>query len=229
MKKSDLLKSEKAVEVLRRLRIQFPDAHCELDHESPFQLLVATILSAQCTDVRVNMVTPALFKKYPTPKKLAQADQADVEELIRSTGFFRNKAKNIIACAQGLLDHHQGDIPRTIEELSALAGVGRKTANVVLGNCFNINEGVVVDTHVKRITALLGLTKNTDPEKIEQELMKQIPQDQWCEASHLIIFHGRRTCIARRPQCDLCVIADICPSRGKTGKATPTPRAGAPK
>lgn len=161
------------------------------------------------------MVTPNLFKKYPNPKKLALAKQEDVEKIIHSTGFYKNKAKNIIACAQGLLNSHDGEVPRTIEELSALAGVGRKTANVVLGNCFNINEGVVVDTHVKRITSLLGLTKNTDPEKIEKDLMKQFPQDQWCEASHLIIFHGRRTCIARRPQCDLCTLADICPSRGK--------------
>lgn len=211
-------KSERAIEVLRRLRLQFPDAHCELDHETPFQLLVATILSAQCTDVRVNMVTPVLFKKYPTPTKLAQAKQEDIEKIIHSTGFYKNKAKNIIACAQGLLDRHHGEVPRSIEELSALPGVGRKTANVVLGNCFNINEGVVVDTHVKRITGLLGLTKNTDPEKIEQELMKQIPQEHWCEASHLIIFHGRRTCIARRPQCDLCTLADICPSKGKVLK-----------
>ena len=212
-------KSETAVEVLSRFRKQFPDAHCELDHETPFQLLIATILSAQCTDVRVNMVTPHLFKAYPTPKKLAAAAQSQVEEIIRSTGFYKAKAKNIIGCAQGLLDDHSGEVPRSIEELSALPGVGRKTANVVLGNCFNINEGVVVDTHVKRITGLLGLTKFTDPEKIEQDLMKQIPQDQWCEASHLIIFHGRRTCIARRPQCDLCTLADICPSRGKTQKA----------
>lgn len=212
-------KSDKAVEVLARLRHQFPDAHCELDHESPFQLLIATILSAQCTDVRVNMVTPHLFKRFPTPKKLAHADQEEVEEIIRSTGFYKNKAKNIIGCAQALIENHGGEIPRTIDELAALPGVGRKTANVVLGNCFNINEGFVVDTHVKRITALLGFTKATDPEKIEQDLMKLVPQDQWCEASHLIIFHGRRTCIARRPQCELCTLADLCPSKGKTARA----------
>ena len=212
-------KSDKAVEVLKRLDAKYPDAHCELDHETPFQLLIATILSAQCTDVRVNMVTPVLFKQYPTPKKLAQAEQSDVEEIIRSTGFYKAKAKNIIGCAQGLIDHHKGEVPRTIEELAALPGVGRKTANVVLGNCFNINEGVVVDTHVRRISNLLGLTKHQDPEKIEQDLMKLFPQDMWCQSSHLLIFHGRRTCIARRPQCDLCVLADLCPSRGKTQKA----------
>lgn len=219
MKKSDSQKAERANEALKRLRKQHPDAHCELNHENPFQLLVATILSAQCTDVRVNMVTPALFKRFPNPKKLAQADQETVEELIRSTGFYKNKAKNIIACAQRLVEQHHGEVPRTIEELSAMPGVGRKTANVVLGNCFNINEGFVVDTHVKRITGLLGLTKHTDPEKIEQDMMKLVPQDEWCEASHLIIFHGRRTCIARRPHCDLCVLADICPSKGKIAKA----------
>ena len=164
------------------------------------------------------MVTPQLFKKYPTPRQLSRALQGDVEKIIHSTGFFRNKAKNLIACAQGLLDDHEGEIPRTIEELSALPGVGRKTANVVLGNCFNINEGFVVDTHVKRITGLLGLTKYTDPEKIELDLMKLFPQEAWCETSHLLIFHGRRTCIARRPQCDLCVLAEICPARGKTPK-----------
>lgn len=216
---ANVKKSEKALEVLKRLGAKYPDAHCELDHETPFQLLIATILSAQCTDVRVNMVTPRLFKTYPTPKKLASADQEDVEEIIRSTGFYKNKAKNIIACAQGLLDDHKGEVPRTIEDLAALAGVGRKTANVVLGNCFNINEGVVVDTHVKRLTKLIGLTRHTDPEKIEQDLMKLFPRDEWCMLSHLLIFHGRRTCIARRPQCDLCVVADLCASKGKTPRA----------
>lgn len=222
-------KSEKALEILRRLRQRFPDAHCELDHESPYQLLVATILSAQCTDVRVNMVTPALFKRYPGPKQLAKAEQGELEEIIRSTGFYRNKAKNLIACAQTLIDRHRGEVPRSIEELSALPGVGRKTANVVLGNCFNINEGFVVDTHVKRITGLLGLTKRTDPEKIEQDLMELFPQEAWCETSHLLIFLGRRTCIANRPQCDLCVLADICPSRGKIGARAKAPRAAAPR
>ncbi len=208
-------KNEKATEVYNRLHKLYPDAHCELDHKNAYELLIATILSAQCTDVRVNMVTPHLFKKYPTPEKLAKANQLDVEEIIRSTGFFRNKAKNIIACSAELVSRFKSEIPKSIQELSSLAGVGRKTANVVLGNVYNINEGVVVDTHVKRITNLLGLTKFDDPEKIEQDLMKLYPQETWTEISHLFIFLGRRTCIARRPQCDLCLLNDICPSAVK--------------
>lgn len=210
-------KQDKAAEIYRRLEVQHPNAHCELDHDGPFQLLIATILSAQCTDVRVNMVTPALFKKYPQPIDLSKAKQTDVEKLIHSTGFYKNKAKNIIACAQELVTRFDSDVPRTIEELASLAGVGRKTANVVLSNCFNINYGVVVDTHVKRITALLGLTKNMTPEKIEQDLMKLFPRENWGMLSHLLIFHGRRTCIARRPQCDLCTLIDLCPY-GKKSK-----------
>lgn len=212
-------KQEKASEVYLRLAKMFPDAHCELDHESPFQLLIATILSAQCTDVRVNMVTPALFKAYPDPFKLATADLAHVEELVRSTGFYKNKAKNIIGCAQELVERHSGDVPQSIDELAALPGVGRKTANVVLSNCFDINEGVVVDTHVKRITNLLGLTKSDAPEKIEEDLIKLFPRKDWGMLSHLLIFHGRRTCIARRPQCDLCVLVDLCPSKLKKSRA----------
>lgn len=210
-------KQEKASEIYRRLEIQHPNAHCELDHDGPFQLLIATILSAQCTDVRVNMVTPALFKKYPHPRDLSKAKQLDVEKIIHSTGFYKNKAKNIIACAQELVTRFESEVPRTIEELASLAGVGRKTANVVLSNCFNINYGVVVDTHVKRITALLGLTKNSNPEKIEQDLMKLFPRENWGMLSHLLIFHGRRTCIARRPQCDLCTLIELCP-HGKKSK-----------
>mgnify|MGYP000979676304 CR=1 FL=1 len=208
-------KQEWALEVLQRLRVRHPDAHCELDHDGPFQLLIATILSAQTTDVRVNMVTPPLFAAYPTPARLAAASQEDVETIIRSTGFYKNKAKNIIGCARGLMERHGGEVPRTISELSALPGVGRKTANVVLGNCFGINEGVVVDTHVTRLSQLLGFTKLEDPVKIEQELMKLFPKEEWAMLSHLLIFHGRRVCIARRPQCDLCSLADVCPSRGK--------------
>lgn len=211
-------KKEKASEIYRRLTRAFPDAHCELDHETPFQLLIATILSAQCTDVRVNMVTPHLFKAYPTPAKLAAAPQKAVEEIIRSTGFYQNKARNIIGCAQALVAHHGGEVPKSLEELVLLPGVGRKTANVVLSNCFNINHGVVVDTHVKRITGLLGLSKEETPEKIELDLMKLFPQEDWGMLSHLIIFHGRRTCIARRPQCDLCPLVDLCPSRVKSAK-----------
>jgi endonuclease-3 len=208
-------KTERANEVVKRLRKRFPDAHCELNHEGAFQLLIATILSAQTTDVRVNMVTPGLFKAYPTAAKLARAKLEDVEVIVHSTGFYKNKAKNIISCAQQLVELHDGEVPRTIEELAALPGVGRKTANVVLGNAFNINEGIVVDTHVKRISALLGLTKNTDPEKVERDLMKLFPREDWTDVSHLLIFLGRRNCIARRPQCDLCVVADICPSSGR--------------
>lgn len=214
MKKNDL-----AFEVFKRLKKVHPDAHCELNHSNPFELLLATILSAQCTDVRVNIVTPALFKKYPSPQKLAKAPLADVEDLIKSINFYKNKSKSLIGCAQMLVEQHDGEVPRTVEELSELPGVGRKTANVVLGNAFNINTGIVVDTHVKRTAHLLGLTKQTEPEKVEIDLMKLFPNDQWCDLSHLLIFLGRRTCIARRPQCDLCNLKDICPSSSKFGKA----------
>lgn len=183
-----------------------------MDHQSAYQLLAATILSAQCTDVRVNMVTPDLFRTYPTPSKLAAARQDDVERIIRSTGFFRNKARNLIAMAQALVADHGGKVPDTMAELHALPGVGRKTANVVLGNAFNINEGVVVDTHVGRLSRLLGLTRHTDPVKVEQDLMAQFPRARWAVLSHLLISHGRAVCIARRPRCNDCVLADICPS-----------------
>lgn len=219
-------KSELAQEVYNRLKKLYPDAHCELNHSNPFELLIATILSAQCTDVRVNMVTPALFKKYPTPQKMAKASLEDMEEMIKSINFFKNKSKSLIACAQKLVDTHKGEVPRSVEELSDLAGVGRKTANVVLGNAFNINTGIVVDTHVKRTTHLLGLTKNTEPEKVEQDLMKLFPNEVWTEISHLLIFLGRRMCIARRPQCDLCVLKDLCPSATKINSKIkkPAPR-----
>ena len=207
MKKNDL-----ALEVFKRLKKLYPDAHCELNHSNPFELLIATILSAQCTDVRVNMVTPALFKKFPTPQKMAKAKLEDVQEAIKSINFFNNKSKALIGCAQMLVDQHGSEVPKTVEELSELPGVGRKTANVVLGNAFNINTGIVVDTHVKRTTLLLGLTKNTDPEKVEQDLIKLFPNETWTDLAHLLIFLRRRTCIARRPQCDLCVLKDLCPS-----------------
>lgn len=214
-------KKELAQEVYKRLKKVHPDAHCELNHSNAYELLLATILSAQCTDARVNMVTPALFKKYPNPKKLAAAPVEEVAEVIKSINFFNNKAKSLVGCAKMLQEVHGGEVPRTVEELSELPGVGRKTANVVLGNAFNINAGIVVDTHVKRTTNLLGLTKNSDPVKIEQDLMKLFPQDEWTEISHLLIFLGRRTCIARRPHCDLCNLSSICPSAGKAGKARP--------
>lgn len=203
-------KKEKALAVYERLKKLYPDAHCELNHSNPFELLIATILSAQCTDVRVNMVTPALFKKYPTALKLSKAKLEDVEEAIKSINFYKNKSKSLIGCAQLLMTKFQGEVPRTVEELSELAGVGRKTANVVLGNAFNINTGIVVDTHVKRTSLLLGLTKETDPVKVEEDLMKLFPNEVWTELSHLLIFLGRRTCIARRPQCDLCSLKDLC-------------------
>lgn len=225
MKKNDKV-SLRAIAVYEGLKKQYPDAHCELNHSNPFELLVATILSAQCTDVRVNMVTPALFKKFPTSRKLAKAKLEDVEELIKSINFFRNKSKAVIGCAQLLVDRHGGEVPRTVEDLVELPGVGRKTANVVLGNAFNINTGIVVDTHVKRTAYLLGLTKHAEPEKIEQDLMKLFPNEVWTELPHLLIFLGRRTCIARRPQCDLCTLKDVCPSLEKVLRAKPRASGG---
>ena len=203
---------QRAPEILARLKRSYPGAHCALEHASPYQLLAATILSAQCTDARVNLVTPALFEKYPTPAHLARARQPEVERLIQSTGFFRNKAKNLIGMAQAVVAEHGGEIPRTMAQLHALPGVGRKTANVVLGNAFGLNEGVTVDTHVARLSGLLRLTRHTDPVKIEQDLMKLIPRDDWTLVSHLLILHGRAVCIARRPRCGDCVLASLCPA-----------------
>jgi endonuclease-3 len=191
----------------------YPDAHCELDFQNPFQLAVATILSAQCTDKRVNMVTPALFAKYPTPELLARAKQEDVEEIIKSTGFFRNKAKSIIGMAGAVADRHAGKVPSVMEDLVHLPGIGRKTANVVLGNAFSINEGVVVDTHIARLSNRLGLTRESDPVKIEQDLMKLFPRDDWTMLAHLLIWHGRRVCDAKKPRCGECTLAAMCPSR----------------
>jgi endonuclease-3 len=198
--------------VLSRLKKAYPDANCALTHDDAYQLLAATILSAQCTDARVNMVTPALFEKYPTPDDLARARQSDLEELIRSTGFFRNKSTNLIGMAQAVVADHDGRVPDTMEALQALPGVGRKTANVVLGNAFGKNEGVVVDTHVGRIARLLELTDQKDPVKVERELMPLFPQKDWALLAHLLISHGRQVCIARRPRCGDCVLADRCPS-----------------
>lgn len=201
-----------AAEVFARLHRAYPDAHCALDHRNPFELLAATILSAQCTDVRVNLVTPDLFRAYPTPAALAAAKQKDVEAIIRSTGFFRNKAANLIAMARAIGSEHGGKVPDTMAELHALPGVGRKTANVVLGNAFDLSEGVVVDTHVGRLSRLLGLTREADPVKVERDLMEEFPRDEWTLLSHLLISHGRAVCIARRPKCGECVLRDICPS-----------------
>jgi endonuclease-3 len=201
-----------ALEILSRLRKEYPDAHCELDFQTPLQLLVATILSAQCTDKRVNMVTPELFLSFPRAEDLASAKPEELEDLIRSTGFFRNKTKSLLGMSAAVVERHGGEVPRTMEELVKLPGVGRKTANVVLGNAFATNEGVVVDTHVGRLAIRLGLTNETDPVKVEQILMKLFPRDDWALLSHLLIFHGRRVCIARSPRCGDCVLNDICPS-----------------
>ena len=204
--------AERAPLILARLKATYPDARCALEHQDAFQLLVATILSAQCTDVRVNLVTPGLFQRYPTPAALSRAEQPALEKQIQSTGFFRNKAKNLIAMAQALVAEHAGEVPNTMESLHALPGVGRKTANVVLGNAFGINVGVTVDTHVGRLSRLLRLTRHDDPVKVEQDLMKLFPRNDWALLSHLLIFHGRQICIARRPKCGECVLADLCPS-----------------
>ena len=198
--------------VLDRLLAEYPDAHCALDFTNPYELLVATILSAQCTDKRVNMVTPALFKKYPTPRALAKARQEDVETLIKTTGFFRNKARSLIGMAGAVVDEHGGTIPDTMDALTHLPGVGRKTANVILGNAFDRNEGIVVDTHVTRLADRLGLSRAKTAEKIEQELIPLFPRARWAILSHLLIEHGRRVCDARKPKCGEYVLSDICPS-----------------
>ncbi|HKT61742.1 MAG TPA: endonuclease III [Gemmatimonadales bacterium] len=203
---------ERAPEILSRLRAAYPDARCALDHRNAFELLCATILSAQCTDARVNLVTPVLFAAYPTPEALARARPADVEAIIKSTGFFRNKTRSLIGMAQALVAEHGGEVPRTMEQLRVLPGVGRKTANVILGNAYGINEGITVDTHVARLSRLLGLTRESDPAKIEQDLMPLFPREDWGLLSHLLIFHGRQVCIARRPRCGECVLSDLCPS-----------------
>ncbi|MEE8106318.1 MAG: endonuclease III [Planctomycetota bacterium] len=198
--------------VVRRLEKEYPDAECALVHKNPFELAVATVLSAQCTDEMVNKVTPKLFRRYPTPEKLARARRPSIETLIHSTGFFRNKAKNIQGLAKAVVENHGGEIPQTMDELLALPGVARKTANVVLGVAYQKAVGVVVDTHVNRISNLLGLTEQHDPKKIERDLMEILPQRHWIAFSHLMIWHGRKVCIARRPRCEACILRDRCPS-----------------
>ncbi len=200
--------------ILRRLRAAYPAARCALRHDNPLQLLVATILSAQCTDTRVNVVTPALFKRYRTAADFAAAPPAELESLIRSTGFFRNKARSIRNCCQGLVKQHDGKVPDTLDELIQLDGIGRKTANVVLGVAYGKVEGIVVDTHVMRLSRRLGLTRQTTPEKIEQALMKVVPREDWIDFSHLLIWHGRKRCNARRPDCIQCEVANLCPKIG---------------
>jgi endonuclease III len=205
-------RAERAAEVYDRLAGEYPDAHCELDFESPFQLAVATILSAQTTDVRVNSVTPELFRRFPDAEALASAAREDVEEIVRPTGFFRNKAKSIVGFARGLMAEHGGYVPDDMDALAALPGVGRKTANVILGNAFEKAEGVVVDTHVRRLSNRLRFSSHDLPEKIEKDLMALFPRERWTMLSHLLIWHGRRVCIARRPRCEECVVSHLCPS-----------------
>jgi endonuclease-3 len=199
-------------EIIRRLREAHPDARCALDHSNPFELLVATILSAQCTDERVNQVTPALFEKYPNARALAAADGEELQALIRPTGFYRQKARFLQDSAQTLVHEHDGEVPADMDDLTDLPGVARKTANVVLGVAFEIPAGVVVDTHVKRLSQRLGLTDGKTPVKIERDLMELAPQGEWIDLAHLLIFHGRRVCKARRPDCPNCVVVDLCPS-----------------
>jgi len=205
---------KRALQITRVLARTYPDAVCALTHSNPFELLVATILSAQCTDERVNAVTPILFERYPTPQALAESSQEDVERIIHSLGFFRAKATSIRGMAQKLVEDHNGEVPRTLEELIKLPGVGRKTANVILGTAFGIASGVVVDTHVRRISRLLGLTKSANPEQIERDLMALLPRKEWVNYSHRVIHHGRRICIARRPKCLECPLLKLCPRVG---------------
>jgi endonuclease-3 len=204
--------TERIGPLLARLHSAYPDATCALDHRNAFELLVATILSAQCTDERVNQVTPKLFARFPTPAALAAAERAEVEELIRSTGFFRNKAKNLQEAAQRIVTVYGGEVPTNMADLLTLAGVARKTANVVLGTVYGIADGVVVDTHVRRLSNRLGLTQHEDPEKIERDLMALLPREEWIVFSHMLILHGRQVCDARKPKCALCTLRDLCPS-----------------
>jgi endonuclease III len=203
---------EYVAELIRRLHRAYPDAHCQLDYETPVQLLVATILSAQCTDERVNLTTPALFERYPTVEALAAADQDEMEALVRPTGFFRQKARYIRETAQLLLQNHGGEVPPEMDSLLKLSGVARKTANVVRGEIYGLADGITVDTHVKRLAGRLGLTRETDPVKVERDLMAVIPHESWIEIAHLLIWHGRRICFARKPDCPNCPLNDICPS-----------------
>ncbi len=212
MRESKVKKKERMQAVLEALQKSYPEAECALHYSTPFQLLIATILSAQCTDARVNMVTPTLFSEYPDAEAMSNANPEHIEQLIHSTGFYKAKAKNILACSKRIVEHYNGELPLEIDELITLPGVGRKTANVLLGNAYGINAGITVDTHVTRIMNALKFVKTTDAVKIEQELMPLIPQEDWAVFTHRIIEHGRAICIARRPKCSECVIAEFCPS-----------------
>jgi len=211
-RESKRAKRERAAVIAARLRDEYPDSRVALDFANPYQLLVATILAAQSTDKRINLVTPALFRRFPTPRDLAGADLGELEELVHSTGFFRNKARALLALGQALAAEHGGAVPDRMEALVALPGVGRKTANVVLGNAFGQNAGVVVDTHVQRLSRRLALSAETDPEKIERDLMELVPREDWTRFANQLIHHGRAVCHARKPDCPYCVLADICPS-----------------
>jgi len=217
MKTANPIRS-RARKIIRRLAKEYPDAKCALHHEDPLQLLIATILSAQCTDVRVNMVTPDLFARFPDAKSYATADPRALEKAIQSTGFFRNKTRNIIACCKQIVEEHSGQVPWTMEELIRLPGVGRKTANVILGNAFEV-PGITVDTHVGRLSRRLGLTRESAPEKVERDLMNILPAKDWTMFSHGMIFHGRQICHARKPRCSKCVLAKVCPRIGVTESA----------
>jgi endonuclease III len=205
-------RTERALLILDRLKALYPDAHCELDHRNPFELLIATILSAQCTDVRVNKTTPALFSRFPTPEAMAAAVPAELEAIIRPTGFYRNKARSILGASRALVEKYGGMVPADLESLHALPGVGRKTANVVLGDAFQIQEGIVVDTHVGRLARRFGLTRHVDAVKVEFALMPLIPSADWTRISHLMIWHGRRRCKAQNPDCPHCELRELCPS-----------------
>ncbi len=207
-------KQIQTTEVIKRLKVLYPDAHCALNHTSAFELLIATILSAQCTDERVNIVTADLFRKYRGPKDFVASEVDELEQDVRSTGFFRNKAKSIRGASERILEEFGGEVPQEMDKLLTLPGVARKTANVVLGNAFGIASGVVVDTHVKRLSFRLGLTTQTVPEKVEKDLQKLVPKEDWVMFSHWLIFHGRQVCKARKPNCEECTMADICPKKG---------------
>ncbi len=215
MKESLKKKEARVGKLIKAFQKTYPDAHCELLHHNPLELLVATILSAQCTDKQVNRVTPPLFRRYRSAEDYARAAPSELEDAIRSTGFYKNKAKNIQAACRKLLELHGGKVPRTMEDLVGLDGVGRKTANVILGNAFGRNDGVVVDTHVMRLSSRLKLSSHVNPEKIEQDLMSLVPKKFWTLWSHWLIWHGRRRCYARKPDCPNCAVKDLCPSAGK--------------
>ena len=215
-KTADSTNPKRVAAILQKLDEAYPDATCELKHANPFQLLISTILSAQCTDVRVNQVTESLYRKYLNPKAFAYADPAELEQEIRPTGFFRNKTRSVMGASKAVVEKFGGEVPRTMEEILTLPGVARKTANVVLGTAYGIASGVVVDSHVQRLSNRLELSKNQEPKKIEQDLMKVIPQSKWIQFSHQLIWHGRRVCIARKPKCSICNLERICNSKDKT-------------